>query len=176
MDSVYEEFSRYDFDSNEEYLAGLKQVMEQYLILQSQSDPEISKDISEGVFDVSKIKPQDKEQLVWQAKVYFFCSQTGEILDLDDYRKWESTRKLQEPQGRNTKEIPYSSNYEQLVDLIVNNKPIPGIKQIPDTVLGPELSSSSMLSERKKPWEQQKERDCSEQKDAPGDGTQIGPE
>jgi hypothetical protein len=40
------------------------------------------------------------------------------------------------------------------VDMIVNNKPIPGIKQIPKTVLDPAEAPASVLQPRKKPWEQ----------------------
>ncbi|KAH3670550.1 hypothetical protein OGAPHI_001065 [Ogataea philodendri] len=164
MDSVYEEFSRYDFESDRDYVAGLRQVMEQYLVLQSETDLEIQKDVSEGKLDFAKIKPADKEQLIWQAKVFFFCSKTGNILDLDDYKKWEAQKTETKPQDA---EIPYSSNYEQLVDLIVNNKPIPGIKQIPDTVLGAEIASDSTLTERKKPWEVKTQESTATQINAP---------
>jgi len=47
---------------------------------------------------------------------------------------------------------PYSSNYQELVELILSGKQVPGIKQIPDTVL-PEQESKPTAARRAKPWE-----------------------
>lgn len=48
---------------------------------------------------------------------------------------------------------PYPTSFAEIVDLITNNKPVPGIEEIPDTVL--ELGSSKVdhTPQRKKPWE-----------------------
>ncbi|QPG75884.1 hypothetical protein FOA43_003270 [Brettanomyces nanus] len=142
---VYEAFSRYEFDSNREYKEGLEVVYQQYLMLEGDKDSEIKKDLDAGKLDSGKIKSDIKEQLTTQAKVFFFCKQTGNILDLQEYQKWEETNHGGKP--------PYSLNYEQLVDMIMNNKPIPGIKTIPDTVLDSSKSSKHVLSERTKPWQ-----------------------
>lgn len=155
---VYQSFKEYDFDGNKEYLAGLEAVYQQYLVFQADKDASIKKDLDEHNFDTTKIKPAYKEQLDTQAKVFFFCKQTGNILDLDDYNRWEATV-ASEPEmaaGAATlskEDPPYSATYEQIVDMIVNNKQIPGIKQIPDTVLDPETASKHTLKARQKPWE-----------------------
>jgi hypothetical protein len=47
---------------------------------------------------------------------------------------------------------PYSSNYKELVELILSGKEVPGIKQIPNTVLT-EQESKASATQRTKPWE-----------------------
>ncbi len=44
-------------------------------------------------------------------------------------------------------------SYEQVVDLLVHKKQVPGIVDIPDTVLGPKSGSESRAPPRPKPWE-----------------------
>ncbi|KAE9963946.1 hypothetical protein BLS_003102 [Venturia inaequalis] len=45
-------------------------------------------------------------------------------------------------------------NYQEIVDLIQSGKPIPGIKDIPDTVLAGQGTSATQ-SRRAKPWEKE---------------------
>lgn len=47
---------------------------------------------------------------------------------------------------------------EEVVALLQANKPIPGIKDIPEVELGIEKSSLSELSVRRKPWEKETRR------------------
>jgi hypothetical protein len=47
-------------------------------------------------------------------------------------------------------------SYADIVDMIKNNKPIPGIKDIPDTVLEGQ-GTQSKKSTRRKPWEKDDE-------------------
>lgn len=56
--------------------------------------------------------------------------------------------------GTNSSEppAPYPTSFSQMVELITTGQPIPGIKQIPDTVLEGR-SSQATLVKRKKPWE-----------------------
>lgn len=56
---------------------------------------------------------------------------------------------------------PYPTSFADIVDLITQNKPIPGIETIPDTVLEPGSSKFDRTTRRKKPWE----------RDDVGDGT-----
>lgn len=44
-------------------------------------------------------------------------------------------------------------SYDQIVDMLVHNKPVPGIVDIPDTVLGTEMASTPEAPRRLKPWE-----------------------
>lgn len=45
-------------------------------------------------------------------------------------------------------------NYQEIVDLIQSGKPIPGIKDIPDTVLAGQGTSATQIR-RAKPWEKE---------------------
>ncbi|KAI7223833.1 hypothetical protein KC343_g8117 [Hortaea werneckii] len=49
---------------------------------------------------------------------------------------------------------PKPASFAELVDMIAEGKPIPGIKDIPDTILEGQ-ASESQKSERKKPWEKE---------------------
>lgn len=49
-------------------------------------------------------------------------------------------------------EAPYPITFNQVVDLIVNGRPVPGIKKVPDTLL-PDQESQAKTAKRKKPWE-----------------------
>lgn len=47
---------------------------------------------------------------------------------------------------------PYPTSFSQIVSLITNGQPIPGIKEVPDTVLEGQASQAT-TTKRKKPWE-----------------------
>ncbi|CDK27792.1 unnamed protein product [Kuraishia capsulata CBS 1993] len=152
QEKVYEAFYHYDFNSDEGYKQGLQQVYEQYIDMHNQQNP------TEQI-TVDGIDKSAKSILSLQAKVFFFCQKTGDILSLDDYEVWKSkyeshSRPVTDTVTETAAEAPpYSSNYEHLVNLIMNNQPVPGIKQIPNVVLDPSTGSKHVLKERKKPWE-----------------------
>ena len=47
---------------------------------------------------------------------------------------------------------PYPTSFEQIVELISTGQPIPGIKEVPDTVLEGQASETK-VGRRRKPWE-----------------------
>ena len=47
---------------------------------------------------------------------------------------------------------PYPTSFSQIVDLITNGQPIPGIKEVPNTLLSGQ-ESLAVTAKRKKPWE-----------------------
>lgn len=165
QDAVYREFLHFDWDSYEEFQEGLSQILDGHLALLKEQDA-----------SVQLIPPAEKQQLIDQAKLFYYCTSTGNILNLDDYYAWKRNNGdkitlLEEPQEAPTinasneeettlsnvageKDAPYSNSYHQLVDLIVSGKPVPGIKQIPDTVLSDQSSKLEARS-RLKPWEKQ---------------------
>jgi hypothetical protein len=51
---------------------------------------------------------------------------------------------------------PPSIPYAELVEMIQTGKPVPGIKDIPDTVLSGQ-GTQSMAAKRRKPWEKDAE-------------------
>lgn len=44
-------------------------------------------------------------------------------------------------------------SYDELMDIIVNNKPVPNVIDVPDIVLDQSLVSEAHLQPRLKPWE-----------------------
>ena len=49
-------------------------------------------------------------------------------------------------------DAPYPTSFAHIVDLITKGEPVPGVKDIPDTVLEGKESRST-TARRKKPWE-----------------------
>lgn len=47
---------------------------------------------------------------------------------------------------------PYPTSFSQIVDLITTGQPIPGLKEVPDTLLTGQ-QSQPITVKRKKPWE-----------------------
>ena len=47
---------------------------------------------------------------------------------------------------------PYPASFNQIVDLITNGQPVPGVRDIPNTILSGQ-GSEPMRIKRKKPWE-----------------------
>lgn len=167
QDAVHAEFHNFDWETFEEFQNGLLEILESHLESLKELDP-----------SVTSIPAVERQQLVDQAKSFFFCTKTGHILNLDEYYTWKRINhaKIQEitdevdevevksiDQGAasnqaEVEDAPYSSNYQQLVELIVSGKPVPGIKNIPDTVLT-EQKSESTASTRPKPWARSVEQD-----------------
>ena len=48
---------------------------------------------------------------------------------------------------------PYPPSFSQIVELITNGQPIPGVKEVPNVVLEGQASQPT-TAKRKKPWEQ----------------------
>ena len=47
---------------------------------------------------------------------------------------------------------PHPSYFGQIIEIIASGEPIPGIKEVPDTVMEGQASQST-TAKRKKPWE-----------------------
>lgn len=58
-------------------------------------------------------------------------------------------------------QAPYPTSFSQIVALITEGQPIPGIKEVPDTVLEGQASQPN-TARRKKPWEKDDARDGEE--------------
>lgn len=54
--------------------------------------------------------------------------------------------------GPGNSAAPYPTSFAHIVELITSGKPIPGIKEIPDTVLSGQ-ETQSKCEKRRKPWE-----------------------
>ncbi|KAI1002079.1 hypothetical protein K3495_g6122 [Podosphaera aphanis] len=75
-------------------------------------------------------------------------------LTLDSPRQSSSYYQTQLPSAQATpdKPAPYPTNFAQIIELITSGSPIPGIREIPSTVV-PEKASIPKAPKRKKPWE-----------------------
>ncbi|CAN3372932.1 hypothetical protein DIURU_002823 [Diutina rugosa] len=153
QEEVYVNFLNYDWNNFPEYQEGLNEILSNYQENLREQDP------------TATISALDLQQLTDQAKVFFFCSKNDQIIELEEYRAWErqwgdryrKSKKIEEIQPEESRastqdEQPYSSNYQNVVELILAGKEVPGIKQIPDTVLS-DQKSTAQVQQRKKPWE-----------------------
>lgn len=153
QEEVYVNFLNYDWNNFPEYQEGLNEIILNYRENLREQDP------------TATILALDLQQLTDQAKVFFFCLKNDQIIELEEYRAWErqwgdryrKLKKIEEIQPEELSastqdEQPYSSNYQNVVELILAGKEVPGIKQIPDTVLL-DQKSTAQVQQRKKPWE-----------------------
>ncbi|KAK4550682.1 hypothetical protein LTR36_000261 [Oleoguttula mirabilis] len=117
--------------------------------------------------------PAQVEHLTLRAKCYYYARKAGTHVDFDGYKRWvelggqeEGTNGLSEPgQSELHDELeetgsgdggmvnaPKPASFAEICDMIAEGKPIPGIKDIPETILEGQ-ASESQTSRRKKPWE-----------------------
>ncbi|CAI4043825.1 hypothetical protein SKDZ_10G2190 [Saccharomyces kudriavzevii ZP591] len=54
-------------------------------------------------------------------------------------------------------------SYEELLDHIINNKPVPNIVEVPNVTLDESLGSTSSLKPRTRPWEGQQQHQSQQQ-------------
>jgi hypothetical protein len=115
------------------------------------------------------------EHLTLRAKCYYYARKSGTKVDFEGYKRWvESGGEAGEASGRSMKadapavqpaesqtastgtgsmgDAPKPASFAEICDLIAEGKPIPGIKDIPDTVLEGQ-STASQAAKRTKPWE-----------------------
>lgn len=115
---------------------------------------------------------QQVEHLTLRAKCYYYARKIGTPVDFDGYKRWteehggggavngnaqiaqivSSESSGNDPSG--VAEAPKPASFAEICDMIAEGKPIPGIKDIPDTILAGQ-SSESQASRRKKPWEKE---------------------
>lgn len=95
-----------------------------------------------------------KSDLIEKAKVFYLNRVNSSQQQTTTTQAQSATPATEEPT------ITYSDpplskqlSYEELVDLISSGKEVPGIRQIPDTVLGHDASSTATADRPKKPWE-----------------------
>ncbi|EME85596.1 uncharacterized protein MYCFIDRAFT_150657 [Pseudocercospora fijiensis CIRAD86] len=104
---------------------------------------------------------QQVEHLTLRAKCYYYARKAGIPVDFDGYKAWvESCRtngtaaNTQAPADTSggMADAPKPASFAEICDMIAEGKPIPGIKDIPDTILEGQASESN-TARRKKPWE-----------------------
>lgn len=150
---LFQQLDAYPWEGDQEFQGGLR------AILGSVSDP------------------QQVEHLTLRAKCYYYARQAGVPVDFDGYKAWVEgghghrqsqngteqvgTTRLDDPvsfQGDQAADglgdAPKPASFAEICELIAEGKPIPGIKDIPDTILEGQASESQQ-EKRKKPWEKE---------------------
>ncbi|MCJ1377198.1 hypothetical protein MMC17_000290 [Xylographa soralifera] len=119
-------------------------------------------------------KPEQAEQLTLRARCFYYSRKHNVAIDFDAYREWHTQQgsstqmKLNDAVTQSTasKEessekfenksaeppAPYPLSFSHIVDLITSGQPVPGVKDIPNTVLDGQ-ASRAIRSQRRKPWE-----------------------
>ncbi|KAF2857953.1 hypothetical protein K470DRAFT_283548 [Piedraia hortae CBS 480.64] len=86
------------------------------------------------------------EKLTLRAKCFYHARKNGVPVDHEAYKQWVED-------GRpNTTEKDDRRSFAEICDMVVCGRPVPGIKEIPDTVLVGK-ASESRAEKRRKPWE-----------------------
>ncbi|KAJ5686197.1 hypothetical protein N7536_008816 [Penicillium majusculum] len=153
---VFERLHTYSFTSDLEFANGLS------IILGHPDTP------------ATEVEMNRDDDLVLQAKCFFFSRKENltPAIDFVAFKSWLAARTT-EPQGLDNTNLQiseasdpstsgpesstnpepaYPSSFAHIVELITTGQPIPGIQDIPDTVLsGHDISSEK--PRRQKPWE-----------------------
>lgn len=119
--------------------------------------------------------PQQIEHLTLRAKCYYYARKAGTAVNFEGYKHWVQARSNTSgrtgvngnlagtspativPAESDTgaggmASAPKPASFAEICDLIAEGKPIPGIKDIPDTILEGQ-ASESQAEKRRKPWE-----------------------
>lgn len=154
---LYHQLDEYPWDGDREFQGGLE------AILGSVQDP------------------AQIEHLTLRAKCYYFARKSGIPVDFDGYKQWvETQRGIGPPNGipagpsnlpaapsnvasdnggggvGGMNDAPKPASFAEICEMIAEGKPIPGIKEIPDTILEGQ-ASEKVVETRKKPWEKESE-------------------
>jgi len=117
------------------------------------------------------------EHLTLRAKCFYYARKSGTKVDFEGYKRWveggredgqtngpgslpvEGAPAVQVVESQNAStgsgamgDAPKPASFAEICELIAEGKPIPGIKDIPDTVLEGQ-STVSQAAKRTKPWE-----------------------
>lgn len=95
------------------------------------------------------MSPSRTEELTLRAQLFYYARKKNiPSINLDAYKAHLASKSS--PPADETP--PYPTPFAEIVALITSGRPIPGIKDIPPTVL-PEKATQPAASRRKKPWE-----------------------
>ncbi|KIX09105.1 uncharacterized protein Z518_00183 [Rhinocladiella mackenziei CBS 650.93] len=170
IESVYRSLATYSFGTDQEYQAGLATIL---------GHPETP---------VTQEELAEKSDLILQAQCFFFSRKYNlPPVDPSAYSSW--LRSHPQPQNQSAAtapssitstdtspagststststsntEPPYPTSFAAIVDLITRNIPVPGIEEIPNTVLEPGSSKVDKTPRRKKPWEKDTDAEPSQE-------------
>jgi hypothetical protein len=121
--NTFQEFESFPWDTDNDFNTGLNELLEN-----------------------DRLSSQDKQELILRAKAFYFTKRTGNAINIDEYKTWAYSGSQPDIQSM-------SASYQDIIDLILSGKPVPGIKEVPNIVLGEQQSSRATAKVRQKPWE-----------------------
>jgi hypothetical protein len=152
---VFSQLDAYPWDTDEEFQGGLR------AILGSVQDP------------------SQVEHLTLRAKCYYYARKAGTTVDFNGYQAWVEggcsdqgaqsdlstlgqrvsdgivqlqPAEMEDAGAGGMVDAPKPASFAEICEWIAEGKPIPGIKDIPDTILEGR-ASEAQTAVRKKPWE-----------------------
>ncbi|KAI9776431.1 MAG: hypothetical protein M1835_005516 [Candelina submexicana] len=145
LENLYSQVEDYPWDNDIEFQGGLEAILG------------------------STASPEQAQELTLRARCFYYTRKHDLPIDFDAYKHWRQSnhlppvngiRTVSQPQSNHPAEsatssdpnAPYPTTFAEIVDLISTGQPIPGIKDIPDTVLAGKETHSTAVK-RKKPWE-----------------------
>ena len=156
-DTLFARIDAYDWESDAEFQTGLRSILS--------SNP----------------APDQRDHWTQRAKCFYYARKSGQPVDFDAYLSWKfqqgqaslpllngESRQEVSPSSENEDRnstlrhgqhelseeppAPYPNTFSQIVELISSGQPIPGIKEVPGTVLEGQCSAP-VAGKRRKPWE-----------------------
>lgn len=183
QEAIFQHISTYPFHADQDYLIGLATILGHPETLPTQSELDANHDLvlSAQCFYFSR-KANLPQPIDTEAYRAWLASQSQPIqtngtsptnsppprphaptpataaaattLDVQPHHQATSPQPASSaPQAATEATPPYPTSFADIVDLITQNKPIPGIEEIPDTVLDLGSSKRDTAVRRKKPWE-----------------------
>ncbi|KAF9731801.1 hypothetical protein PMIN06_012550 [Paraphaeosphaeria minitans] len=152
LNDVYESLEQYSWDDDAEFQSGLSAILG------------------------SNASPEQASELTLRARCFYYARKYNTSVDFDTYKAYRNARGrptlvpngVQAPPAASTDNVggilpetsanasepaaPYPTSFAHIVELVTTGQPIPGIKDIPDTLLIGQASQATQ-SRRKKPWE-----------------------
>ncbi|KAF2443874.1 hypothetical protein P171DRAFT_464452 [Karstenula rhodostoma CBS 690.94] len=152
LNDVYESLEQYNWDEDAEFQSGLSAILG------------------------STASPEQASELTLRARCFYYARRYNTNVDFDAYKAYRNVRGrpalvpngVQAPvaatidnaggilpeASANASEppAPYPTSFAHIVELVTTGQPIPGIKEIPDTLLTGQASQATQ-SRRRKPWE-----------------------
>ncbi|PGH16557.1 hypothetical protein AJ79_01663 [Helicocarpus griseus UAMH5409] len=195
--SPYAAFHTYPFTTDTEFRLGLGTILGKPSGVPA-TEGEVNADIQDAIPGSAGEAGDDnnKAELVTKAKLFYYMKKfpSPTALTPQGYKAFlaesqpqppsqpqpspspsPSTTSTPQPTTSAKTEPAYPTSFADIVDLITNNQPIPGIQTIPDTVLAGQ-DKPSMAARRRKPWEVQAEKEAAAAAAATVEGSGRGAE
>ena len=168
-ESIYLQLSTYPFDTDPEFLSGLAAILGHTETTATPEELTANEDLVLQARCFYLTRKLGLEQPI-EVEKYLEWSQTRGDLVQNSAAEATRTTAIESPSATiattvssqppsssapQTEEPPYPTSFAQIVDLITRNLPIPGIEEIPTTVLEPGTSRIDKTPRRKKPWEKE---------------------